>query len=160
MREHKYRVWDEEAEQYYYSDKESDDYIWCFEEGKIKVYTPVLEPATIDEPEYVHGEQVEGEIEDFTGRHDKNGKKEVYEGDEIYFSLSQTQHYRGYVKWSEKGLCYLVHCHWEKQDKIPNICNGYENNYEFEDICVKRLDYECSDIEIIGTIHDKEQQSS
>jgi len=80
--------------------------------------------------------------------------KEIYEGYEIYFSQSKSQHYQGYVKWSEKGLCYLVHCHWEKQDEIPNICNGYENKYEFDNTCVKRLTHECFDIEII---HDKEQ---
>ena len=93
----------------------------------------------------------------FTGLKDKNGKKEVYVGDDIYFSMSQTQHYKGYVKWSEKGLCYVVECYWQKQDEIPHLCDGFEMKFQYKSTCVRRLDSECFDIEIIGNTH-KEQE--
>ncbi len=87
-----------------------------------------------------------------TGIKDKNGKEEVYVGDDIYFSMSQTQHYKGYVKWSEKGLCYVVECYWQKQDEILHLCDGFEMKYKYKNSCVRRLDSECFDIEIIGTM--------
>ena len=87
------------------------------------------------------------------GIQDKSGKKEVYVGDDIYFSMSQSQHYKGYVKWSEKGLCYVVECYWQKQDEIPYLCDGFEMKFKYESTCVRRLDSECFDIKIIGTIH-------
>ena len=86
-----------------------------------------------------------------TGKEAKNG--EIFEGSNISFSTSVSQHYKGYVKWSNKGLCYLVHCYWEKQDEISHFCDGYEMNYKYENTCIKRLNSECFDIEII---HDKE----
>jgi len=93
------------------------------------------------------------EIEFSTGLKDKDGKKEVFRRDEIYFSISETQHYKGYVDWSEKGLCYVVRCYWQKHDEIPHICDGYELKFTYENTCVMRLSSECSDIEIIGNRH-------
>ena len=91
------------------------------------------------------------------GLKDKNGvEMEIYNGSEIYFSQSKTQHFKGYVKWSDKELCHLVHCYWEKQDVALHFCDGYEMKYTYDNSCVKRLDSECFDIVVIGTIHEGE----
>ena len=82
--------------------------------------------------------------------------QEIYNGSEIYFSQSKTQHFKGYVKWSDKELCYLVHCYWEKQDVFLRFCDGYEMKYTYDNSCVKRLDSECFDIVVIGNIHEGE----
>ena len=107
----------------------------------------------IDQTTYKIHKVIPKTVSQQVGRKDKNGV-EIYNGSEIYFSQSKTQHFKGYVKWSDKELCYLVHCYWEKQDVVLHFCDGYEMKYIYDNSCVKRLDSECFDIVVIGTIHD------
>ena len=92
-----------------------------------------------------------------TGKKENTERKmDIYAGDKISFSTSQTQHFEGIVKWSKKGLCYVVDCYWEKHDRFGNH-KGFEMTHQNEGVCVQRLNNNCIGIIIIGNIHDKEK---
>ena len=51
-----------------------------------------------------------------TGLQDKNGKEDVYQKDIISYSISQTQHYKGVVEWSEDDCGFVIKTFWGNLD--------------------------------------------
>lgn len=133
MRPIKFRAWDEEIEEYFYTNKDYDDHWFNFEKGKLKAFgltepMPSGDPYSPPEPKCYELE----ESEQFTGLHDKNGK-EIYEGDIIKRITTAEQLKTGVVvyyvssfniKFSERHMVFL------------------DNNYEVI-------------YEVIGNIHEK-----
>lgn len=104
------------------------------------VYKPVNQDVWMCN--YIH----HTDKDQFTGRFAKN--EEVYEKDIIKYAISQTQHYKGVVRWSQKSYGFVIDCFWHRQDKIGKPGGVlYEGN--FHGTC--RLDA-VVDLEIIGNV--------
>jgi uncharacterized phage protein (TIGR01671 family) len=145
MREREYRAWDEENECMTYSNVETEDYAWGFEDGKMVVYFMFDQPATLEEPAYPDMEEVSGPITEFTGLYDKHGKP-YFEGDVFEYRIfpENKPHYmqRCVVVWDNERACYRADalngdCKgtwimpvWEHNEIIGNI---YENPNLLED---------------------------
>lgn len=80
MRPTKYRAFDKEAEQFFYTDQVYDEHYFEFDQkGNLIAYRIDYDAGTFHEPPEPHAEQIE-DTQQFIGRKDKNGK-EIFEGD-------------------------------------------------------------------------------
>lgn len=64
-----FRVWDEETEEFAYSNKEDDNYFWFFENGQFKVMRRTSDLEYIDGiavAEYPSAEEIDSKIELFS----------------------------------------------------------------------------------------------
>lgn len=90
----------------------------------------------------------------FTGYKDKR-KREIYGGEAdghiVYYSISETQHYKGVVKWSQKRGGFVIDYFWHKQDRFGNP-NGdfYEKGFEANWHGCHGFDDGIYDLEILG----------
>jgi uncharacterized phage protein (TIGR01671 family) len=125
-REIKFRAWDTEEEEMYYSDKEYDDHFFEFVKGKptlLAVRPP--EPNSmfsLDPPEPYCDEY--SDVMEFTGHKDKNGK-EIWEGDIV----------KGY--WRDKPNIVRF--------ENGSFCIGYHLTVD---------DIEARESEVIGNIYE------
>lgn len=132
-REIKFRAYDEEMEEYFYSDKPDDIHFFEFKDGKLTGFA-IREPKQGSDPmEPPEPYCDEYPVEQFTGLHDKN----AWEGDRITFipkDCSTKIPQKAVVIYSERRACFIANSDaWF----IPL--------------------HECRNIEIIGNIHTEEK---
>jgi uncharacterized phage protein (TIGR01671 family) len=132
MRIIKFRAWDENAEVMFYSDQDKGDYYFFLDTDGLHAGCPELTYSSgpMEPPQYEHREV--GNIMQYTGLFDKNGK-EIYESD-IMIAMINSTLAEAEVKFYN-GCFYLQHIGVEKmavplaeqhywQEIIGNI---YEN---------------------------------
>lgn len=83
MREIKFRAYDPETEEWYYSDKEYDDHWFEFKEGKLICFGVSENPGTIHEPPYPESYECE-DVKEYVGRG-------IYEGDIVVDAYASTK---------------------------------------------------------------------
>ena len=105
MKEIKFRAWDNEAEEFIYSDQQYDDAFFEFAEGTLKAYRIVLQAAATGEPSGWDHEEI-GEPELYAGFKYANGV-EVCEGDIVKTKNGELQIIEYSKVYSE--FCY----HWK-----------------------------------------------
>ena len=80
--DYKFRAWDEELEVFYYSDVESDEYVFGITDGKLGCWAiETITPSDPMEAPYPDSREV-GPVEMFTGRKDVNNIR-AYQGDMV-----------------------------------------------------------------------------
>lgn len=148
MRDIKFRAWDEECEQMFYSDKEYDDHFFEFKDGNLQCFRIDEAPATIDEPAYPICVPLDNLMQ-FTGLVDAKGK-EIWEGDKVKltgddffsnesFSTDRTED----ESWEFFGVV-----------KMNLACWLVENE---DGLCITFLEVESEDleVEVIGNIYER-----
>ena len=131
MREIKFRAWDEEFEEMFYSDKRDDVHFFEFNsKGKLRGYA-IRGPKSGDDPlEPPEPYCDDYPVQQFTGLLDKQGK-EIYEGDKLFNPADSYPYY--IIKWNEKECWFELDENGEKLSKyqLSNywtiIGNIYEN---------------------------------
>ncbi len=132
METNKYRVWDEEQENMFYSDVEDEDCLFSFQDGLVVANIRKEEQGTLDEQPYIYGES-NFDVEQFIDIKDKYGK-DIYDGDIVDVPDCMTNKMRrGIIRHviTEGGSSYMFTINggtasWI-QDKAEIIGNIHEN---------------------------------
>jgi uncharacterized phage protein (TIGR01671 family) len=134
MRKIKFRAWDSDCEEMFYSDKQYDTHFFEFKNGKLFCFTTIQDgfAGSLYEPPSPSYEEL-ANLMQFTGLLDSKGK-EIFEGDILrlwYDSFQQDIIVK--IEFREGGFWFnsksAVDCNWHfyNQSDREIIGNLYEN---------------------------------
>ena len=107
MREIKFKAYDPETEEWYYSDKEYGDHWFEFKDGTLMCFGIAENPGTIHEPPYPESYECEDVLQ-YTGQKDNKRTKEYSEGQKVY---EDDIVYCGdihVIEWDENDLGWIL----------------------------------------------------
>lgn len=139
MREQKFRAWD----------KQSKTMEYCEDFSLLEIFFKHMNDDYRRNGEYP-------DVMQYIGRKAKKDGRDIYEEDIVRCSISQTQHYKGVIKFSE-GKFY-IQTFWYCFNPLDAI--GHHGKSEVCGKSVTKLDIGCEIDEVIGNSFEGEREET